>query len=374
MAGIYIHIPFCAKKCGYCDFYSVVNRKGPSDFMKNLQQEIYLRRNYLSDHPIKTIYFGGGTPSLLLPESINSILNGIIGEFDVDPAAEVTLEANPDDLTLEYLKGALSAGVNRISIGVQSFNDTDLQFLGRRHNAHRAIDSVKKAGSAGFKNISIDLIYALPSSGITGWEENLKIAFSLGVQHLSCYTLTYESGTPLFRGMKKGAVKPLADEDSARQFDLLREKSHRSGFIHYEVSNLCLPSFESKHNTAYWSGAHYLGLGPSAHSFNGPTRSWNPRSIKAWQKAIECGAPAVATEYLTETERQNELVMLSLRTINGLDLINFRNNFGDSVYETLLNRTSKFLKTGTVRILGDRLTINPAFWFVSDSIIVELIE
>ncbi len=374
MSGIYIHVPFCAKKCEYCDFYSTVRKQGIPTFYKTVINELLLRNNYLNDRNIETIYFGGGTPSLINPKDIDEILNEINRLYSVSSNAEITLEANPDDLTRSNLTSFFGLGINRLSIGVQSFNNTDLQFLGRRHDADAAKEAIEVAQNVGFKNISIDLIYALPSSAFEDWEQNLKIAFNQGVQHLSSYTLTYEQGTPLFKKMAKGSVIPVTDEKNLEQFNLLREKAQEHGFVHYEVSNFCKPQFESRHNSAYWKGIPYLGLGPSAHSFNGSSRCWNPKSVNTWQKAIETEILDIETEVLSERERKNELVMLSLRTINGLDLNNFKLQFGNEAYESLFNRACKFIRTGATSINDDKLKINPNLWFVSDSIIVELIE
>ncbi len=376
MSGIYIHVPFCRKKCAYCDFYSVGENFGIEKFTRILLRELELRKNYLETvtNKIETIYLGGGTPSLLKVEEVEQILASIGNLFPIGQNAEVTMEVNPDDLSLEYLFNLRTKGVNRLSIGIQSFSDTDLTFLGRRHNAQSAINSVKLAQNAGFENISIDLIYGIPSSSNEVWKENLKTAFSLNIQHLSCYHLTIEPSTALYQKWLKGTVNPISEEQSVAQFNILGEVAAKHGFEHYEVSNLCLHGFESKHNTAYWKGIPYLGLGPSAHSYNGVSRCWNPASISAWAEAIERGVSPTETEILTKKDMLNEYLMVSLRTSWGIDCYEIEKKFGTENFIRIKRIAEKHIENGLMQIKGGRISINPSHFFVSDSIILDFIE
>jgi oxygen-independent coproporphyrinogen III oxidase len=375
MPGIYIHVPFCRKKCVYCDFYSVGESFGTNRFTSALLKEIQLQKGYFGpiEKKIETIYLGGGTPSLLSIVSLNQIIKAIGSSYSIVQDAEITMEVNPDDMSLEYLKGLRGIGINRLSIGVQSFSDFDLKFLGRRHDATSAINSVKMAQKGGFSNISIDLIYGIPSSSKETWEQNLKTAFSLGIQHLSCYHLTIEPKTPLFLKWKKGQVMPIAEDQSEIQFRILRDYASENGFDHYEISNLCIPGFESKHNSAYWNGVHYLGLGPSAHSFNGKSRSWNPSSLKIWTQSIESGMISSETELLTEADKLNEYIMVSLRTSHGLHIESFKTMFGEPQLKRLLKIAKKHIDTGRVIEKDGRLKINPDFFIISDSILIDYI-
>lgn len=376
MSGIYIHVPFCRKKCAYCDFYSVGEGFGTERYTQILLRELELRKNYLEtiNNSIETIYLGGGTPSLLKIDEVEQILSSIRSTFPVGPNAEVTMEVNPDDLCREYLFSLRKKGVNRLSIGIQSFSDTDLTFLERRHNAQSAIESVKMAQDVGFYNISIDLIYGIPSSSNEIWEENLKTAFSLNIQHLSCYHLTIEPLTALYRKWQKGMVNPIAEEQSVAQFNILCEMAAKNGFEHYEVSNLCKPKYESKHNSAYWKGAPYLGLGPSAHSYNSFSRCWNPASISAWAEAIDKEISPAETEILTEKDKLNEYLMVSLRTAWGIDCYEIEKKFGAENSTRIMEIAKKYIENSSMLIEGSRISINPSHFFVSDSIILDFIE
>lgn len=376
MSGIYLHVPFCRKKCAYCDFYSVGEGFGTERYTQILLRELELRKNYLEtiNNSIETIYLGGGTPSLLKIDEVEQILFSIRNLFPISQNAEVTMEVNPDDLSLAYLLNLRKKGVNRLSIGIQSFSDTDLSFLGRRHNAQSAIDSVKMAQDAGFDNISIDLIYGIPSSSNEIWEENLKTAFSLNIQHLSCYHLTIEPLTSLYQKWQKGIVHPIDEEQSEAQFNILCKMAAKNGFKHYEVSNLCKPKYESKHNSAYWKGVPYLGLGPSAHSYNCYSRCWNPASISAWADAIEKGTSSAETEILTEKDKLNEYLMVSLRTIWGVDYNEIKKKFGAENSTRIMKIAKKHIENSSMLIEGSRISINPSHFFVSDSIIIDFIE
>ncbi len=269
MAGIYIHIPFCRQKCYYCDFYKTVNTSLTVKFLPALESEIILRKGYLESETIETIYFGGGTPSVLTESELADILQTLHQQYSISCDAEITFEANPDDLSIEYLQGLKRTGVNRLSIGIQSFQDTFLKKMNRRHTAMQAVEAIENAANLGFDNISVDLIYGLPGLSSTAWKKDLKQVFKLPVQHLSAYHLTYHEGTAFYTWLKKGALKELKEAQSVSQFEILVEQAEKNGFEQYEISNFAKDRLYSKHNSSYWLGTKYLGLGPSAHSFNG---------------------------------------------------------------------------------------------------------
>jgi len=372
LAGIYIHVPFCHRKCSYCDFYSVGKSKLNDDFPELIVRELNLRKDYLPTNQIETVYFGGGTPSLLSTSQIEVILTGINKIFSVSSSPEITLEANPDDLTLELLLGYKQAGINRVSIGVQSFNDNELEFLGRRHNAQRAFDAVKQIYQAEILNVSLDLIYGLPNSSISSWEFSLKKAIELGVQHLSCYHLTYEESTPLTRKLNKGLFHSVDEDLSIRQFDLLRQITQENGYLHYEISNFAKEGFISKHNSSYWQGIPYLGVGPSAHSFNVETRQWNPASIEEWANGIKECKPSFQSEEIDETSRFNEFLLTRLRTIWGVDLNFVANTFNEKYIKFLQREMEKQIKKGNLIINSNNLTIPSESYFISDAILEDL--
>ncbi|MDY0197082.1 MAG: radical SAM family heme chaperone HemW, partial [Tenuifilaceae bacterium] len=348
MSGIYIHVPYCKRKCDYCDFYSVVTSEGKASFATLVEKELILRGDYLPDREIETIYFGGGTPSMLESAQITDIIGAIAKRYTVSKNPEITLEANPDDISEELLKGFRSSGVNRLSIGVQSFSDLDLKKLGRRHNALQAIKAVNLAYKLGFDNISIDLIYGLPYSNSAIWKENLLQAFDLPVNHLSCYHLIYEEGTPLDLKVAKGLVKPVSEDQSVEQFQLLQELSSMNGFIHYEISNLAKEGYFSRHNTSYWKQIPYLGLGPSAHSYNGTSRDWNPKSIGKWQKSIENETISAEKEVLTSQNKLNDYLITSLRTVWGADINLISQDFGSDNAKQFLHTAEKYIKQGVI--------------------------
>jgi oxygen-independent coproporphyrinogen-3 oxidase len=374
MSGIYIHVPYCKSKCDYCDFYSNVNTEGLSNFANFIEKELSLRKDYLPKGQIKTIYFGGGTPSILTIDQINTILNAIKKKISLSTDLEITFEANPDDLNYEYLKSLLTIGINRLSIGIQSFSDADLKKLGRRHNANQALNAVSWAAEAGLGNISIDLIYGLPYSSTAIWEQNLKQAFALPVKHLSCYHLIYEDGTSLQAKVTNGLVKPIDEELSVEQFKLLQQLADQNGFVHYEISNLAKEGFFSKHNTSYWQQVPYLGLGPSAHSYNGTTRVWNPKSTKFWMDAIKMEMIDVEAEILTERDKLNEYLLTSLRTIWGIDIDYVNEQFGSTSAQRIIGLSQKFLDSGIIERKGSRLAIKTSHFLISDAIIEDFMD
>ena len=274
MAGIYLHIPFCKSRCIYCDFYSTLKINSIESYITTLSEELKQRKDYLQD-PIETIYLGGGTPSLLSYKQLGVLFKNLDKHYNLSAVKEVTLEANPDDLTPDYLNELKKLPINRLSIGIQSFHDKHLQKLHRRHTAQKAIEAVHKSQDVGFDNISIDLIYGLPNETLEEWKEDIQQAINLNIQHISAYHLIYEKSTPLFQLLTSGKIKEVNEELSLDFFSLLIDKLNGAGFEHYEISNFSKPSYQSQHNSSYWNETHYLGCGPSAHSFNGTSREWN---------------------------------------------------------------------------------------------------
>jgi len=374
MAGIYIHVPFCKKKCLYCDFYSVGTTSKILHYPTLIEKELSIRKEFIANEIIDTIYFGGGTPSQLSPIQIAYILNCIAKNFSISMNSEITIEANPDDISVELMRGYRSAGVNRISIGIQSFIDAELRFLGRRHDAQAAEQSINLALENGFENISIDLIYGIPNSTESSWEFSLRRAFSKGIKHLSCYHLTYEEGTPLTRRLNDNKIAEVNESVSVQQFKILQVLAEKNGFIHYEVSNLAKEGFYSRHNTAYWNGIHYLGLGPSAHSFNGMRREWNPSSYIDWEETIEDQKPSSNSEEINKQNQFNEILLTHLRTIWGVNLIELKDRFDDRMIDLLLLNAENHLKAKRLEIIENHLIIPPKHFFISDGIIGDLIQ
>ena len=325
MAGVYIHIPFCKSKCGYCGFYSLPSLKLKDRFLEALKEEMVLRKDYLRpSETVDTIYFGGGTPSLLSIEEIKDLLQLIRDTYSIHPQAEITLEANPDTLSLKYLQSLLTIGINRLSIGIQSFFDNDLQYLGRRHDAHHAQHCLDWAKLAGFENISIDLIYGLPTSNAEQWNRNLDVFFACHLPHLSAYALTLEPNSILTKQIELGKALPINDDDALRDYEILCRRTQENGYLHYEISNYCRRGMHSKHNASYWFGTPYLGLGPSAHSFDGTSRQWNASSLERYY-----GALLTQKEQLAPEQQYDEYVMLRLRTHWGIDLKWLKREMGE---------------------------------------------
>ena len=313
MAGIYLHIPFCKRKCPYCNFFSVASLGSKDLFLEALHKEINIQSKYLGKQKISTIYFGGGTPSLLNPSEISHVLEKIISVFSVEETAEFTLESNPDDVTALKLREWRKAGINRLSIGIQSFADEDLKYLGRIHNGAQAEASLQLALDHGFSNLSADFIYGMPTLSDKVFTLNLEKAVHLGVPHISAYALTRESKTALDVMIRKHQAEGPDEDRSVSQFRLLMDYLGSLDYQHYEISNFCLPGMYSRHNSSYWKGNHYLGLGPSAHSFNGASRQWNLSGISRYATLIQAGRPHFENESLSPSQKYNEYVMVSIR-------------------------------------------------------------
>jgi len=329
MAGIYIHIPFCGHACTYCDFYFTTHLQFKEKFLNTICHEIELRNGFLDDDEISTIYFGGGTPSQLSAKEIERILNEIKKNFRVTKNVEITLECNPDDINLNSAKALYSIGVNRLSMGIQSFHDNELKLLGRQHTGKEALDAVDAIQKAGFSNFNLDLIYGIPNSDLISWKKNLETIIKLQPNHISSYCLTIEPGTQLDYQVKKKRVVLPSENVVINQFEALMDNLEASKYDHYEISNFALKGFESKHNTSYWQGTSYLGLGPSAHSFNGINRKINIANTNKYCDLLK-DDKGFEWEYLSETNRFNEYLMTGLRTKWGIDLEFIQENFPDS--------------------------------------------
>ncbi len=373
MAGIYIHIPFCKQRCNYCAFYSTTLYNIRERYVDALCKEIAMRKEYATNAPIETIYFGGGTPSTLTLEQLQKICNTIYDVHSVSPTAEVTIECNPDDLTPEFLTQLRRLPFNRISMGVQSFNDTQLKRLGRRHNADKARQAVKNAREAEYDNISIDLIFALPGSTLSDWEHDLESAIALRPDHLSAYNLTYEEGTPLHSALERGDFTELSEEENVEQFQMLITKLKEAGYRHYEISNFALPGRESRHNSSYWNDTPYIGIGAAAHSYNGTSRQWNVADIQEYIKGIESNNPNFEIEELTEEERYNDTILTRLRTSKGLPLAWMKERFSEKLYNYLLRSAEKEIALGNLKKENGSLSLTEKGIFISDAVIRELI-
>ena len=372
MAGIYVHIPFCRQKCYYCDFYKTVNTSLTHKFIQALQNEIVQRKDYLENEIIETIYFGGGTPSILKQSELTEILVFLNEHFNVSPNAEITFEANPDDLSINYLYEIYSSGVRRLSIGIQSFQNEFLKKMNRRHDANQAIEVVENASKIGFNDISVDLIYGLPGLTREQWQADLKQVFKLPVQHLSAYHLTYHKGTPFYTWLKKGTLKALKETESISQFRKLIQMAKENDFEQYEISNFAKDRKYSKHNSSYWKGVKYLGLGPSAHSFNGFSRSWNVSHIESYIKAIDAGLPYSEEEILSENNRYNEYVLTRIRTIWGVSIDELNESYGVERAAYFKNNISKYINTGLVNLHNGIYNLTEKGMFVSDEIMANL--
>jgi oxygen-independent coproporphyrinogen III oxidase len=319
MAGIYIHIPFCKQACNYCNFHFATSLHYKNEMVAALLKEMGLRKDYLQNETAETIYFGGGTPSLLSVEECKSMVDGCRSQFNIAADAEITIETNPDDITNEKLSGWKHAGINRLSIGVQSFFEEDLQWMNRAHNAQQAIENLQSAIKH-FNNITVDLIYGHPLLTDEKWKQNVDTVIELGIPHISCYALTVEHKTPLDKLIREHKKEDIEPDKQARQFLLLMDWLGAAGYEHYEISNFAKPGLRSKHNSSYWSGKKYLGIGPSAHSFDGETRQWNVANNKTYIDSIAKEIIPAEKEVLTATQKLNEYIMTSLRTVEGLDL------------------------------------------------------
>ena len=369
MAGLYFHIPFCRRICAYCDFYKSVGLGRMEELVAAMHRELEARREYLGGEAVRTRYFGGGTPSLCSPEAIAGLLEHAGKLFDCSAAEETTLEANPDDLTPRYLAALRRAGVDRLSIGIQSFDDACLKLMNRRHNAAQAVQAVRDAQGEGFENITIDLIFGVPGFGGDSLRRTLDTAIGLDLQHISAYHLTIEPGTAFGRRAARGEFAPVDESVSEAEYALVHGTLTGAGFDHYEVSNYALPGFRARHNAAYWHGVKYLGIGPAAHSFDGRERRWNVDSVEDYL----AGAPAEA-EMLTDRDRFNEYVMTRLRTAEGIDLAEAEALFGTERAARMQRDAEPWIRSGALRTEGGKMAVPAARMLVSDAVIETFFE
>ncbi len=370
---IYIHIPFCKQKCSYCNFHFSTSLNFKDDMVAAMKKEIVLRKNELQNKSLSSLYFGGGTPSILSADEIKSLIDEALKHFSFEKDIEITLEANPDDLNKEFLKGLSDSPVNRLSIGTQSFFEADLKLMNRAHTANEAEDSIKRAQDFGFENLSIDLIYGSPTSNLEIWKENLNKTIALEVPHISSYALTVEPKTALENWISKGKVISPKEEEQNREFYYLSDFLKDHGFEHYEVSNFAKPGFYSRHNSSYWKYKEYLGIGPSAHSYNGSdVRSWNIANNQQYIKKLNAHLPAKEEEILSAEDQFNEMIMIGLRTIWGVDLENLKGKFNDRILEHFQREIKQKLEEEILIIENNHLKIPEKHWFMADGIASDL--
>lgn len=372
MAGIYIHIPFCKKACHYCDFHFSTSLQYKQEILEAIGKEIKLQKNYLGQQIINTIYIGGGTPSVLSGSDLSRIIASIQENFNLAPEAEITIEANPDDLNNQKIKEIKQTAINRFSIGVQSFFDDDLKWMNRAHQATEAEAAIKRAQDNGFTNINIDLIYGFPLLSQQKWETNLQKAIDYQVPHISAYALTVEPKTALAAFINTQKQVPINDEQSTKHFLISMDTLCQAGYKHYEISNFSLPGMQSRHNTNYWKGVHYLGIGPSAHSYNGHSRQWNLANNVGYLSALAKHQIPSTIEQLTTENLINEFIMINLRTHWGINLDTIGATFGTHVTQHILNQAQAPMDKGLVQIKNNTITLSRTGKLYADGIAADL--
>ena len=372
MAGIYIHIPFCKRRCIYCDFFSTTQSEKKSAYVRALCRELEMRRDYVEGEEIETIYLGGGTPSQLTEEELKAIFSSIYHIYKVKEGAEITLEANPDDLTPEYVAVLRQLPINRISMGIQTFQEETLKLLHRRHTAVQAIEAFRRCREAGFRNISIDLMYGLPGETLETWMQDLRQAINLRPEHISAYHLIYEEDTALWRLREQHCVEEADEDLRVSLFTTLIDRLSEAGYQHYEISNFCLSGMHSRHNSSYWTGKKYLGCGPSAHSFNGVSRQWNVASLEGYIKGVEEGELDYEVEELDLYTRYNDYVLTSIRTCWGMSLSKLRSEFGQELYRYCMRMAKPHVDQGVLENSEGVLRLTRKGIFVSDGIMSDL--
>ncbi len=367
MSGIYLHIPFCRQACHYCDFHFSTNLKHVEDLVDAICKEITLRKDYLNKEKVETIYFGGGTPSILNQSQLAKIFSAIHDHFDVLDSAEVTLEANPEDVSVEGVAMWKSAGVNRVSLGIQTFNEDKLKYINRCHTSRQALEAIGLIAS-NFENYNADLIYAIPPSDEQSWLRDVQTLLSYDPPHVSVYGLTIEQETVFGKWASQGKLIEISESDNAHEYELAIDQLESSGYVHYEVSNFCKPGRFSRHNTSYWKGAYYLGVGPGAHSFNGESRSWNVSNNPQYLRAIADGGFEPTIEKLSLANRQNEYVLTRIRNIWGIDLVEFKRLFKTAFPEIDKSFIDRLLSKKLAVIKGDHFHLTKEGWFLADEI------
>jgi len=365
--GIYIHIPFCRSKCAYCNFFSVTTQQRTDEVLSLIVKELSLQRDFFGGEKVETIYFGGGTPSAVAPEQLLEILDAIYDLFPVADATEITVEVNPDDATFNYLS-ALSGRFNRLSIGIQSFMEDDLLLLGRKHQPQHTFEAIANARKAQFDNISIDLIYGI-SKNHENWIKTLDTALTFNPEHISAYSLTVEENTILHHKIKRGEQPTAADNIVEHQYNILTQKLREADYEHYEISNFAKVGYASKHNSAYWNGKPYLGVGPAAHSFDGDTRRWNVAKISDYCQTIAQSELPATTEILTKTDKYNEFIMLHLRQKAGLNLSDLNRRFGETMSDYFTTKIRPYVASGHIINGADRFYLSETSFLISDHII-----
>ena len=374
MAGVYVHIPFCASRCSYCDFFSTLQlADAGTSYVEAAVAEARLRRGELCGAQVKTLYLGGGTPSQLPLPLLSRLVDGLRDALDLSVVEEFTVEANPDDVTPEWCAAVAALGVNRVSMGVQSFEDQILRLIGRRHTARQAMDAVVNLREAGISNISIDLIFGLPGQTVASWTASVEQAIALKPQHISAYGLTYEEGTRLWQQRERGEVVEVSEEQCLEMYRILVDELQAAGYEHYEISNFALPGYHSRHNSSYWDDTPYLGLGAAAHSYDGKVRRWNPHDLRQYMDKVLAGELACELEELSRSERYDERVMLGLRTARGVDAERLRMDFGDVAWRYFIREAARHVEAGNLRVTEDgRYVLTRDGIMLSDSIIRDL--
>lgn len=377
MSGLYIHIPFCSSRCVYCGFFSSTAKDLKAAYVEAACEELRIRKDYLKA-PVETIYLGGGTPSLLSQKEMDSIFNAIYKYNKVEDASmtEITIECNPDDITPQLAHYIRSAGVNRVSMGAQSFSDEILRFAKRRHNSVQIPKAVECLRNEGISNISIDLMFGFPNESTSQWDRDIDSAIKLGVEHLSAYSLMYEEGTPLYRLLQEGKVKECDDDTYLCMYNTLIDKLETAGYEHYEISNFAKKGFRSRHNSSYWKGIPYCGIGAAAHSFNGHSRQWNISDIKGYIRSIGEGIVPAETEVLSTDSMFDDTVMTRLRTREGIDLALIEKSFGKEYLEYIMKEAKKHIDNGLLELYGNgkRLRLTRQGLFLSDSVMADLMH
>lgn len=374
MAGLYIHIPFCKKKCIYCDFFSIANRSNEAEYVLALLSEFDMRISELKGADIETIYIGGGTPSVLSEANLSCLIEGLKQRLDFNKVQEFTIEVNPDDVTQEFANRIVELGINRVSMGVQSFVDSELKLINRRHDAKGAVQAVETLKAAGISNISIDLIYGLPTQTLDSWQYSVAEAIKLNVKHISAYSLSYEEGTALYVLRERGKITECDEDDCVKMYDLLVVMLREAGFLHYEISNFAQSQFYSRHNSNYWNKTPYLGLGCSAHSYDGKERSYNIADVKKYVMEISSGATVKEVDETQPWEQYNEDIMIGLRTMLGVDLSEIDKRYGKNVADKFKNTAEKYLLAKDMKRSENNYSLTEQGVMIADLIIRDLMQ
>lgn len=374
MAGLYIHIPFCKKKCIYCDFFSIANRSDEAEYVLALLSEFDMRISELKGADIETIYIGGGTPSVLSEANLSCLIEGLKQRLDFNKVQEFTIEVNPDDVTQEFANRIVALGINRVSMGVQSFVDSELKLINRRHDAKGAVQAVETLKAAGISNISIDLIYGLPTQTLDSWQYSVAEAIKLNVKHISAYSLSYEEGTALYVLRERGKITECDEDDCVKMYDLLVVMLREAGFLHYEISNFAQSQFYSRHNSNYWNKTPYLGLGCSAHSYDGKERSYNIADVKKYVMEISSGAIVKEVDETQPWEQYNEDIMIGLRTMWGVDLSEIDKRYGKNVADKFKKTAEKYLLAKDMKRSENNYSLTEQGVMIADLIIRDLMQ